>query len=108
MGNQPGTEDAELIISELATNAVRHSASGRFGGRFTVSVHADGDRLWLGVLDQGGPRSPHPLPPQPDEEGGRGLALVAGLAASWGVTGDDMGRIVWAVLDLAPEKAAVR
>ncbi|MGW0444073.1 ATP-binding protein [Streptosporangium sandarakinum] len=108
LGSRPGIEDAELIVSELATNAVRHSASGRFGGCFTVAVQADRDRIWLGVLDQGGPRSPHPLPPQEDEEGGRGLTLVAAVAASWGVTGDEQGRIVWAALNLAPRQTAAR
>lgn len=104
----PVTEDAELIVSELATNAIRHSASGQFGGCFTVAVHANHSRIWLGILDQGGQRAPHPLPPQSDEEGGRGLALVAALAASWGVTGDEQGRIVWATLNPAPEKTAAR
>lgn len=104
----PEADDAELIISELATNAIRHSRSGRFGGQFTVSIRTQGKRLWLGVLDEGGAHSPHPLSAQSDEEGGRGLALVAGLAANWGVTGDDTGRIVWAVVDLVSQKAAVR
>ncbi|NYF40934.1 ATP-binding protein [Streptosporangium sandarakinum] len=108
LGSRPGIEDAELIVSELATNAVRHSASGRFGGCFTVAVQADRDRIWLGVLDQGGLRAPHPLPPQEDDEGGRGLALVAAMAASWGVTGDEQGRIVWAALNLAPQQTAAR
>ncbi|GAA3423223.1 hypothetical protein GCM10018953_04060 [Streptosporangium nondiastaticum] len=108
LGSRPGIEDAELIVSELATNAVRHSASGRFGGCFTVAVQADRDRIWLGVLDQGGPYAPRPLPPQEDEEGGRGLALVAAMAVSWGVTGDEQGRIVWAALNLAPRGTAAR
>ncbi|MEU0521100.1 ATP-binding protein [Streptosporangium sp. NPDC006007] len=104
----PGVDDAELIVSELATNAVRHSASGRFGGCFTVSIQIDRDKVWLGVLDQGGPRIPRPLPPPLDGEGGRGLTLVAGLAMNWGVTGDSGGRIVWASMDLAPYKVSPR
>ncbi|MEU8381623.1 ATP-binding protein [Streptosporangium amethystogenes] len=101
----PEAEDAELIVSELATNAVRHSESGRFGGRFTVSIHTEADRLWIGVLDEGGPRSPRAFPHHEDGEDGRGLMLVTELAASWGVTGDDKGRIVWAVLELLPQPA---
>ncbi|WP_371781782.1 ATP-binding protein [Streptosporangium subroseum] len=101
----PEAEDAELIVSELATNAVRHSESGRFGGRFTVSIHTEADRLWLGVLDEGGPRSPRAFPPHTDGEDGRGLMLVTELATKWGVTGDDKGRIVWAVLDRLPQSA---
>ncbi|MGW0589825.1 ATP-binding protein [Streptosporangium sp. NPDC002607] len=105
LSGRPEADDAELIVSELATNAIRHSESGWFGGRFTVSVRVQGKRLWLGVLDEGGPHSPHPLLAQSDEEGGRGLALVAGLATNWGVTGDETGRIVWAVLDLLSQPA---
>ncbi|MFC4062274.1 ATP-binding protein [Planomonospora corallina] len=94
----PVAETAELIVSELATNAVRHSASGRFGGRFLVTLQAGQDRLWLGVLDEGGPSSPVLRPDGPDDEGGRGLLLVSVLADSWGVHGDEHGRTVWAVL----------
>ncbi|MFI6800547.1 ATP-binding protein [Streptosporangium canum] len=106
--NWPCVEDAELIVSELATNAVRHSDSGRFGGRFTVSIEADRSRLWLSVLDEGGPRSPRVLPPLASGENGRGLVLVNELAAAWGITGDDRGRIVWAVLEALPEAATRR
>ncbi|MFI7135854.1 ATP-binding protein [Nonomuraea sp. NPDC050153] len=102
----PGVSDAELIVSELATNAIRHSASGRFGGRFLVSVHAHPDRLWIGVLDEGGPSSPRVFRPCLEGEGGRGLLVVASLALDWGVWGDEHGRTVWAVLDAALQGAS--
>ncbi|GGL50610.1 hypothetical protein GCM10014719_59920 [Planomonospora parontospora subsp. antibiotica] len=100
----PIVEAAELIVSELATNAVRHSASGRFGGRFLVTIHVGRDRLWLAVLDEGGPRTPEVLDGQEDE-GGRGLLLVSTLADSWGVDGDEQGRTVWALLSTEPAAA---
>ncbi|MCF6473102.1 ATP-binding protein [Nonomuraea sp. MG754425] len=102
----PAVDEAELIVSELATNAIRHSASGRFGGRFLVSVQAHTDRLWLGVLDEGGPSSPRASRPCLDGEGGRGLLLVASLSIDWGVWGDEHGRTVWAVLDTALQGAS--
>ncbi|GLW07886.1 ATP-binding protein [Microtetraspora sp. NBRC 13810] len=101
----PEAPDAALIVSELATNAVRHSQSARTGGRFTVSIQITTDRLWLGVQDEGGPSLPQASPPHPDEENGRGLLLVTELAAKWGVTGDHHGRTVWALLELLPKSA---
>src|SRR4051794_30686433 len=74
-------EAAELIVSELATNAVRHTASGRFGGRFLVSIQAEHDQVWIGVIDEGGPYFPTVMPAS-DVEGGRGLLLVSSLADS--------------------------
>ncbi|GAA1293947.1 hypothetical protein Psi02_42340 [Planotetraspora silvatica] len=101
----PCLEAAELIVSELATNAVRHSASGRFGGRFMVTIRVVSNGLWLGVLDEGGPHSPQ-LSAGSDDEGGRGLMLVSALAAQWGVCGDEHGRTVWAVLSTVPALVA--
>lgn len=104
----PNVEDAVLIVSELSTNAVRHSNSGRPGGRFLVTLDVEGSVMRLAVLDEGGPRSPHLLPPSPTELGGRGLALVSDLSAKWGVSGDDGGRSVWAILEAAPILAVRR
>ncbi|WP_214411385.1 ATP-binding protein [Sphaerisporangium fuscum] len=94
----PVVDTAELIVSELATNAIRHSASKRFGGRFYVGIQAHHDRVWLGVSDEGGSGAPAMLSPDEEQEGGRGLLLVATLADSYGVRGDENGRTVWAVM----------
>lgn len=101
LGAWPVVESAELIVSELATNAIRHTASARFGGRFIVSIQAEADQVWLGVTDEGGPGVPRLVRPS-DDEGGRGLLLVASLADSWGVYGDQAGRTVWALLKIDP------
>ncbi|GII80719.1 hypothetical protein Sru01_57010 [Sphaerisporangium rufum] len=98
----PVLDAAELIVSELATNAIRHSASRRFGGRFQVMIHAQHDRVWLGVADEGGPDRPALAVPGEHEEGGRGLVLVAALAESCGVRGDEQGRTVWALMLVEP------
>ncbi|WP_185949805.1 ATP-binding protein [Microbispora sp. KK1-11] len=105
LGAWPVVESAELIVSELATNAVRHTASARFGGRFIVSIQAEPDQIWIGVTDEGGPGVPRLVRPT-DDEGGRGLLLVANLADNWGVYGSQAGRTVWALLKVDPIAAA--
>ncbi|NAS22156.1 ATP-binding protein [Herbidospora sp. NEAU-GS84] len=100
----PIADSAELIVSELATNAIRHTASSCFGGQFLVSIQAEHDQVWLGVVDEGGQGAPH-LRPDSDDESGRGLLLVASLADNWGVYGDHTGRTVWALLKLDPMAA---
>lgn len=90
----PASEEAALITSELVTNAILHSASGR-GGTVAVAVTHRVGGILLAVTDQGGPWAA-------DVDGGglsgRGLLIVGALAHVWGVTGDDSGRIVWAEL----------
>jgi serine/threonine-protein kinase RsbW len=95
-------ETAELVLSELLTNAVRHTGAspGReiethwfpLDGGVRIEVHDAGDgRPVLGA-------------PAPDEQGGRGLLLVEALAARWGVTGRrGPGKAVWAELPLPGE-----
>ncbi|MEU8379906.1 ATP-binding protein [Streptosporangium sp. NPDC048865] len=83
---QPDTYDAELLVSELVSNAVRHSKSGRVGGRVTVVVANLGDVIRVAVIDEGSSNCVPRLPAEPDEEseGGRGLWLVSEVALSWG------------------------
>ncbi|SDE67994.1 ATP-binding protein [Streptomyces griseoaurantiacus] len=91
-------DDAVLIVSELATNAVRHSLSGLAGGWFLVIVGFRHDLVRLEVVDQGGPRVPHLCDVTSQEEGGRGLLLIAACAKDWGVKEWPDGRSVWAEL----------
>jgi anti-sigma regulatory factor (Ser/Thr protein kinase) len=96
LGDCPAASDAVLICSELAANAVLHSASARTGGRFVVRAEVrEGDYVWVEVQDEGGRWAEGEHPGQ----GGRGLAIVAALADYWDVRGDDTGRVVCARLD---------
>lgn len=84
---------AALLLSELVTNACQHGA-----GTITVAIACDGPAIRIAVTDA----SPDGLTRRraaPEAEQGRGLQIVATLAAAWGVraaTGaDDPGKTVW-------------
>jgi anti-sigma regulatory factor (Ser/Thr protein kinase) len=96
-------DDAALIVSELAANAVRHTLSGAVGGWFLVVVSFGDGLVRIEVVDQGGERVPHLCDATSQEEGGRGLLLIASSAKDWGVKEWPEGRSVWA--DVAWEGA---
>lgn len=87
-------DDASLIVSELVTNAVKHSGATD-GDRITLSVFVDGDRVKIQVHD---PARTDLLPQVRNQEvGGMGLRLVSRIARRWD-TECRNGRIVWADL----------
>jgi anti-sigma regulatory factor (Ser/Thr protein kinase) len=82
-------EPARLVVSELATNAIRHA-----GTDFGVEVDV-GPVVRVAVSDQ----QPGELPPvttlEPTSSSGRGLGIVAALADRWGVESLAAGKRVW-------------
>jgi serine/threonine-protein kinase RsbW len=96
-GTWPDLDEVVLLASELAANAVLHSASGRPGGKFTVRAGvAPGDYLWLEVEDEGGQWTAA----GGDGERGHGLDIVAAVADDWGRDGGPVtGWVVWARID---------
>ncbi|MFF9034510.1 ATP-binding protein [Streptomyces sp. NPDC014892] len=91
-------DDAVLVVSELATNAVRHTLSGSVGGWFLVVVAFRADCVRLEVVDQGGKSVPRMRDAASQDVGGRGLVLVSACAKDWGVKDVPSGRTVWADL----------
>ncbi|GHG95496.1 hypothetical protein GCM10018780_18920 [Streptomyces lanatus] len=79
---------AELLVSELATNAVRHAES-----RFRLTLSAAHGVLRCEVSDTGR-RLPAVLEAG-DAESGRGMFLVDTLARRWGCQRDTRGKTVW-------------
>jgi anti-sigma regulatory factor (Ser/Thr protein kinase) len=76
--------DAQLLVSELVANAVRHG--GRSGEQVRVSVRANPKTMRVEVTDRGAGFEPERLPqPSSEHAGGWGLAIVAALAHRWGV-----------------------
>jgi anti-sigma regulatory factor (Ser/Thr protein kinase) len=90
----PVADDAVFCVSELATNAVMHTASGD-GGKFEVIVQRWASLARVSVCDQGSVATPTARPLDQVSESGRGLGLVAMVADNWGQSGDATGRAVW-------------
>jgi anti-sigma regulatory factor (Ser/Thr protein kinase) len=95
----PRADDAVLVVSEFASNAVLYSDSNN--AFFTVRTELFPAYLWLEVEDLGGHwelKLPDPCRPH-------GLDIVGALTGpdGWGVdeTGDGT-RVVWARLEIAP------
>jgi serine/threonine-protein kinase RsbW len=90
----PAADDAALIASETAANAVLHSASA--GESFTIRCQASPGHLRIEIEDLGGPwhqRNPGDRP--------HGLDIIAALTGpdGWGTQPASAGgRIVWAEL----------
>ena len=96
-----GRNDAlEVVVSELATNAIRHSRSGEPGGWFTLQLQRFPETVQVRVSDLGGPKEPTCVEDAGTGSSGRGLTLVDGFSIAWGVEGGEVGRVVWAELAL--------
>lgn len=97
-GRLPGekVEDAELLVSELVTNGIRHGK-----GDIDLEVLVDNDHRVLVRCRDGG-QGFRPRRPQPHEDGsgGYGLMLVERLSSRWGVSEDDTS-CVWFELKTA-------
>lgn len=101
LSGTPCADDAALIVSELGTNALRHTASAETGGTFqviltvhlgtvTVAVTDEGTKLHSPEVQQAGAEATH----------GRGLDIVQILAHQVAITGDHLGRTIAAELQL--------
>lgn len=90
----PARDDVTLVASELSTNAIQHSLSGR-GGSFAVEIAWHGPVVRIAVADGGGPSEPQVIN-DPAGEQGRGLLAVQNLSLRTGVCGDHRGRLIWA------------
>ncbi|WSQ55222.1 ATP-binding protein [Streptomyces sp. NBC_01218] len=83
-------ETAQLLLSELLTNALIHTRNGA-----AVTATVAGARVRVEVKDFA-PGSPRPyVPNAEDGTHGRGLILVRSLANAWGVETQALGKVVW-------------
>ncbi|HEX2038504.1 MAG TPA: MEDS domain-containing protein [Acidimicrobiales bacterium] len=89
-------ENAEYVVTELASNAVLHA-----GSVFVVAVSRSGDGVRIAVSDTSAAApvlNEHSLA----RLSGRGLLVVAALARRWGVQPSADGKSVWAELGACP------
>ena len=91
--------DVELMVSELATNCVRHTGSG-----FILRLDIDHEDIRVEVTDTA-PGTPRVRYPTPNQANGRGLHIVEGLSNGWGVERNhgQPGKTVWFTYRISPQ-----
>ncbi|SMQ14682.1 Serine phosphatase RsbU, regulator of sigma subunit [Streptomyces sp. Ag82_O1-12] len=90
---------AELILSELITNAIRHGAG-------PIRVRLLYRRTLICEVSDASNTAPHLRRAASTDEGGRGLFLVAQLSQSWGTRYLPEGKVIWAECGLDGRDAA--
>ncbi|MGR6924402.1 ATP-binding protein [[Actinomadura] parvosata] len=93
----PCADDVTLAVSELAANAIEHSAQ-QAGSRIAVQVAHLDDVVLIDVRDGGGADMPRLRHASEDATTGRGLVLVDALALTWGSSRDEFGTHVWCTI----------
>lgn len=88
----------ELVVSELCTNAVEHTASGEDGGSYVLELELQDGHVRVAVVDMGALTQPavNDEPSGPDAVSGRGLFIVEAVSKAWGSEPVRVGRRVWA------------
>jgi len=89
-------DEALLVVTELAANAVLHA-----GSSYQVRLAWSPGLLRIEVSDDDPLTTPEPQPFSSTAESGRGIVLVSAIATSWGIETDgDDGKVTWAELSL--------
>ncbi|MGW7054694.1 SpoIIE family protein phosphatase [Streptomyces sp. NPDC054887] len=86
----------ELVVSELVTNAVRHAPAG------PIQLRLVRDRTLICEVSDTGHTSPHLRHARIDDEGGRGLFLVAQMTQQWGTRYTPTGKTIWTEQPFTP------
>jgi anti-sigma regulatory factor (Ser/Thr protein kinase) len=100
------SHSAVTVVSELAANAIKHTRSGKDGGRFEVALGVFSTRVCVAVADQGGGGTPVAANIDPDAiplldelpESGMGLFCISKLSLKWGHRPLGDGLQLWALI----------
>ncbi|MFF3560512.1 ATP-binding protein [Streptomyces sp. NPDC002574] len=95
-GRDDVADTAELLVSELVGNALRHARAP-----LALNCVLLGDTVCCAVID-GSPDLPRVMGADSEDESGRGLALVELLSARWGSDSTPRGKAVWFELHCRP------
>ncbi len=88
-------DEASLVVTELAANAVLHA-----GSPYEVRLSRTGGIVRIEVADDDS-GTPEPQPFSAVAETGRGIVIVSAISASWGIDAHPSGKVIWA--ELRPE-----
>lgn len=90
-------EVAQLLLSEVATNVVRHTGCPSM----EITVRVDDERLRVEVADCDGTHLPQVAQVDPLVPGGAGLHIVDRMSSGWGTDAEGHGKTVWFEVPLA-------
>jgi anti-sigma regulatory factor (Ser/Thr protein kinase) len=94
------TGDFELLVSEVIANAAEHAGGRRIGLAISRYDEPGGQAGITCEITDSSPVRPRPHEATPDDERGRGLAIVAALATASGVRTGPAGKTTWFTLAL--------
>ena len=94
------SDDIAIVVSELLTNAIRHTPPAPGGNirprrPIRLGLVQPGPSVLCAVADPGR-AAPVPQAPGFLAEAGRGLHIICALSDRWGYTLNDTGKVVWA------------
>ena len=90
--------DAELVVSELISNAMMHAPGP---SAYELRIEHNPPKMRLAVTDAS-VAEPAIRPRDGGRPGGQGLRIVAAIASAWGFQPAAAGKQVWAELDVQP------
>ncbi|GAB3204703.1 ATP-binding protein [Marinactinospora thermotolerans] len=100
----PILDDAELAVSELATNALLHSRSGRIGGVMTLYIRVGADRVRVAIADQGAKDADdgegRVVSRQGEGDYGRGKLIIDSCTSRSGEYWTEATHVAWFEIDV--------